>query len=66
MELWGHKKQRYSQDAVLIQKEEELLAMESAALSVVSTLPLEVSKAGHGNVSNANKEWGSDQIVSRC
>lgn len=40
--------------------------MECAALLVVSALPLEVSKAGHGNVSNANKEWGSDQIASRC
>lgn len=66
MELWGHKKQRYSQGAILVQKKEELLAMVCAALLVVSALLLEVSKAGHGNVSNANKEWGSDQIASRC
>lgn len=32
---------------------------------VVSTLPLEVYKAGRGNVSSANKEWESDQIISR-
>lgn len=43
-----------------------LLAMGWAAVLVVSTLPLDVSKAGCGNVSNANKEWGSDQITSRC
>lgn len=44
----------YSQHAILVQSEEELLlAMDCAALLGVSALPLKVFKAGHENVSNA-------------
>lgn len=49
----GDTQLRYPQATILVQNEEELLAMGCAALLAVSTLPLQVSKPGHGNVSNA-------------